>query len=178
MQASTEIQDLLAEAWAKRRVEDYVAAKALVAQARELCTADDFASLGRIYHIYMQFESDHDNLAEAIAYCCQSVGYYARSGMPGKVAHSTRHLADLQRESGLGEEALQNYRASIAIYRSQSDVSPGNLANALRGLALALELVGEKEEAKMVWLETRDLYGACGLDAGVDEASQHIGTLT
>lgn len=178
MNASAEIQDLLAEAWAKRREADYPAAKSLLTQAQELCAADDYASLGRIYHIYMQFEADHDRLAEAINYCRQSVGYYARSGMPGKVAHSTRHLADLQRELGLGEEAVQNYRAAIAIYRAQKDTNPGNLANALRGFGLALELVGEIEEAKLVWEETKDLYAVCGLEVGVEEALEHIENLT
>ncbi len=178
MNASTEIQDLLAEAWAKRRVADYLAAKSLVTQAQELCAANDYASLGRIYHIYMQFEADHDRLAEAINYCRQSVAYYARSGMPGKVAHSTRHLADLQRELGLGAEAVQHYRAAIAIYRAEKDTNPGNLANALRGFGLTLELVGEMEEAKLVWEETKDLYAACGLEAGVEEAREHIENLS
>lgn len=178
MNTSAEIQDLLAEAWAKRRAEDYLAAKSLVEQAQKRCAADDYASLGRINHIYMQFEADHGNLAEAIGYCRQSVANYARSGRPEKVAHSTRHLADLQRALGLGEEAVQTYRAAIAIYRALPDSNLGNLANALRGFGLALEVMGEKEEAKNVWQETRDLYAACGLQAGVDEALQHMGHLT
>lgn len=177
MNASAEIQDLLTEAWAKRRVEDYEAAKSLVTQARDLCAADDYASLGRIHHLYMQFESDHDKLEPAIEYCRQALAYYEKSGIPAKVAHSMRHLADLQTALGMGEEAVQHYREAIAIYRAQADTNPGTLANALRGYGLALELVGEKEEAKAVWLETRDLYAACGLEAGVDEALQHIESL-
>ncbi len=177
MNASAVIQDLLTEAWAKRRVADYEAAKALVTQAQELCSADDFASLGRIYHIYMQFEADHNNLEEAIALCEQSVANYKKTGIPAKMAHSIRHLADLKRELGLAKEAVQNYRGAVEIYREQGDTSPGNLANALRGFALTLELVGEEEEAKAVWQEAKELYQACGLQAGVDEALQHIDDL-
>ncbi|MBX2877858.1 MAG: tetratricopeptide repeat protein [Saprospiraceae bacterium] len=177
MSASAAIQGLLSEAWAKRRVEDYVGARSLVTQAEEMCAADDYASLGRIYHIYMQFESDHDNLEGAVGFCEQSVAYYQKTGIPGKMAHSTRHLADLKRELGWAEEAIQNYREAIGIYREQSDTSPGNMANALRGFGLALELVGEEEEAKAIWQETMELYQACGLQAGVDEALQHIDDL-
>ena len=178
MDTSAEIQALLKEAWARRRVEDYDRAKSLVAKARELCAMGDYASLGRIYHLYMQFESDHDELEEALRYCRQSVVYYAQAGLPAKVAHATRHLADLQRELGLGTEAVQNYRAAILIYRTQQNTEPGTLANALRGFGLALELVGDRGEAKTVWQETRDLYSAYGLQTGVEEALQHIENLT
>ena len=41
--------------------------------AQELSKDDDYNSLGRIFHLYAQFESDHDNLAKALEFCQQSL---------------------------------------------------------------------------------------------------------
>ncbi len=65
MTQQMKIEKLLAEAWNKRHVSDYNESRELVKKAHELCKDTDFNSLGRIFHIYMQFEYDHDNYAEA-----------------------------------------------------------------------------------------------------------------
>ena len=146
-------------------------------EAEGLCKEDDYNSLGRIYHIYMQFESDHDNPLKALDLCKQSLRYYKKSGNMDKVAHLTRHIADLERKLGKDADSEQNYRKAISIYWEKSNTTKGDLANALRGFGLILEKLRKNEEAISVWKETKDLYMACDLQDGVDEANRKLESL-
>jgi len=171
------ITELLEEAWNKRGAGNYSEAKELVRKAHNLCKDDDYMYLGRVFHIYMQFESDHDNYAKALEFCQQSLGFYIKSKIPDKVAHSTRHVADLQRHLGQEAESELNYRKAIDIYRSNSDTHDLNLANALRGFGILLEKLKKEEEAIAVWKEVKELYHTCNLQDGVDEANHKLDSL-
>ena len=175
---NSKIEALLKKAWAKRREEKYEEARSLVEQARHICPKDDYNALGRIYHIYMQFESDHDNPSQAMGFCRQSINYYRQAGNQNRVAHATRHLADLQNRLGKEADSEDSYREAINIYRKSPDVHPGDLANALRGFGLILEKRGKITEAVAIWQETKDLYQNCNIQAGVDEASQRLAALS
>lgn len=177
MSDNSNIKGLLEEAWNKRRVGNYEEARDLVKKAQELCKGDDYNSLGRIYHVYMQFESDHDNLPKALEFCQQSLGFYKKANNSARIAHSTRHLADLQRALGNDADSESNYREAISIYKADSQTRIGDLANALRGLALVLEKRSKVSQAKTAWEETKELYQACNLQAGVDEANRKLDSL-
>lgn len=177
MMDNSKIKQLLREAWAKRLEEKYDEARNLVKEAHRLCENDDYNALGRIFHVYMQFESDHDNPLKALELCRQSLMYYKKANNLNKVAHSTRHIADLERNYGNEDDSERNYREAIEIYRSNSNTSKGDLANALRGFCLLLEKRGKIEEAILVWKETKALYLACGLQEGVDEANLKLDSL-
>lgn len=168
---------LLREAWVKRREEKYDEAQSLVAEAHSVCKEDDYHTLGRIFHVYMQLESDWDRPSKALEFCLQSVAYYQKAGDKNKIAHSTRHLADIQRRLGMEADSERNYRAAINLYRDNPKVGKGDLANALRGFALLLEQAGKVPEAIAVWTETKALYRACKLQAGVDEADRKLDSL-
>lgn len=172
-----EVADLLERAWAERGRGNYNSARKLVEAARDITSDDEYNAIGRIYHIYMQFESDHGNKEKALAYCRQSVESYHQAGNQDKIAHSTRHLADLHRNLGEIGESERNYRIAIDIYRASRETTNGNLANALRGFALVLEAQGKTTEAIAVWSETRDLYQSCHLPIGVEEAQGHLDKL-
>lgn len=62
----SKIEELLEEAWTQRRVGNYKNARDLVEQAKLLTLDDDYNSLGRIFHVNAQFQSDHDNLPKAL----------------------------------------------------------------------------------------------------------------
>lgn len=177
MTDQSNIKNLLEEAWSKRRVGNYNEARNLVKKAHELCIEDDYNFLGRIYHIYMQFEYDHDNFSKALEFCQQSQEFYIKANNSDKIAHSTRHMADLQQELGNNTDSESNYRKAIGIYRANSQTNPGDLANALRRFALVLEKLGKIGEAKTAWQETKKLYQTCNLQAGVDEADQKLEAL-
>ncbi|MDH3650775.1 MAG: tetratricopeptide repeat protein [Saprospiraceae bacterium] len=171
------ISELLRKAWVKRREEKYREARQLVVKAQGLCEDTDFDSLGRIFHIYMQFESDHNNHVKALELCEQSLTFYRKGKRPGRIAHSIRHVADLQRHLGKEVDAEYNYREAINIYRDQSDTSKGDLANALRGFGYLLEKIGKVREASAVWKEVKELYQACHLQDGVVEANRRLNSL-
>lgn len=174
---NSKLKKLLEQAWVKRRQEKYIEARAIVDEAYKLCDDDDYGSLGRIFHIYMQFESDHNNPSKALILCKKSLMYYKRSNNLNKVAHSTRHIADLERYLGSYTNAEQYYREAIHIYKNISSTSKGDLANALRGFGILLLKCNKNEEAITIWKETKELYQVCNLQAGVDEATEKLNLL-
>ena len=174
MEEDKTIDKLLTNAWRARGKENYEQTKTLVEEARALCEPDDFMHLGRIYHVLMQIESDQDRPHQAISLEKQALEYYEKAGDQLKIAHALRHVADLQVRLGQLKDALHNYQRVLAIYRTTRAGSVGNLANALRGYAMALESAGLQDQAISIWQETRDLYQSLGLKAGVQEANQHL----
>ena len=177
MKDRSKIESYLREAWTKRREVKYDEARQLLTQAHRLCDEADYQSLGRIFHVYAQFESDHDRHEKALAFCQQSVMNYEKAGNPDRIAHSTRHMADLQRELGQDANAAGNYRAALVLYRENPHTDKVDLANALRGFGLLLEKRNKMEEAITVWQETKELYLACNLQDGVDEANLRLEAL-
>lgn len=177
MRNSPKILQLLQEAWDKRGTGNYEEAKNLAEQAHELCTDDNYNFLGRIYHVYMQCESDKGNYAQALEQGQKSLGFYQKTQNSNKLAHSTRHLANLQMHLGHYVESELNYRKAIEIYRSRSTTRKGDLANALGGLGRLLQKMEKVEEAIQVWKEVKNLYLACNLQAGVDDANRHLQSL-
>ncbi len=177
MSHNPDIERLLQEAWALRREGDYTGARRLLEQAHALCSEDDHLSLGRIYHVYMQFEADHDRYSEAIVLSQKSVAQYRQSGSPDHIAHATRHLADLQSHMGRYAEAEQNYREALRVYREQPTTNLGHLANVLRGFALLLERQQNIDEAMAAWEEASELYTSLDLLEGVNEARDRLSAL-
>jgi len=174
VEPNASIKELLTKAWEERRASNYDRVRALLHQAEEMCRADDFASFGRINHVYMQIESDHDRNQAALEFSKQSVAYYEKAQLSNKLAHATRHLADLYQALNQWDVSEDHYRKALAIYRLDPDTRQGDLANALRGFGTLLEQLGRKTEAISVWRETQALYQTCGLTAGVEEAKQHL----
>ena len=172
------IETIMEEAWIMRRNENYAEAKLLVNKAQKLCKHDDYNSLGRINHILMQIEADNDSYNIALDFCLKSIEYYRMAKNPNKIAHSTRHLADLEYELGNYSDSESNYNTAIEIYKSNPETSKLDLANSLRGFGLVLEKNGKKEEAISVWKETKSLYNDCNLLIGVNEADQILKRLS
>lgn len=174
---NSKIKQLLEKAWVSRREGKYNEARNIIKEAHELCDDDDYNSLGRIYHIYMQFESDHNRPIKALNLCKQSLGYYKKTNNLDKIAHSTRHIADLERHLGYEIDSERNYREAIHLYNSNPNTTKGDLANTLRGFGLLLEKRKKIEEAITTWKKVKKLYLDCNLQAGVEEANQKLNSL-
>ncbi len=97
---SSDIKQLLKEAWTKRGEEKYDEAQFLVKKAHGLCNENDFNSLGRTFNVYMQFESDQDNYLKAVELSQISLNYYKKANNLDRIAHSKIHIADLQNQLG------------------------------------------------------------------------------
>ncbi len=121
-----------------------------------------------------QIERDRDCLASSIALYGDAVDLARELGNPLAIAHTIRHLADVQRESGQLAEAGANYREALEIYRSSPDTAPLDLANALRSSALLTEQLGSPGTAGAFWEEARTCYRRAGVDAGVEECTRAI----
>jgi len=98
----------------------------------------------------------------------------ALDDLPG-LAHTLRHLADLQQDLGSYGAAEEAYAQALSLYRRLPATPPLELANALRPRALLGERLGEGESVLALWRETRALYLAAGIAAGVEECDRHLG---
>jgi len=93
---------------------------------------------------------------------------------PLRLAHTVRHVADIQRNMGSLGASKANYAEALAIYRAQPDTGKLDLANTLRGYGLLLEELGDRAAAAAMWAEAGELYAAVGVQAGVDEAGRRL----
>lgn len=178
MTANSKIKELLREAWVKRGEKRYDDAQALVKEAQGLCKKDDYNSLGSIFHVYRQLESDQGNYLKAVELNQESLNYFKKGNNMQGITHAMRHLADLQCQIGKLADAEGNYREVIDIYRDNPSTHAGNLANGLRGFAVLLEKRGKIKESITVWKETKELYSSIHLQEGVDEAKNKIASLS
>jgi tetratricopeptide (TPR) repeat protein len=93
------------------------------------------------------------------------------------LAHTLRHVADIQHESGHYDLALPLYEEALAIYRGRKDTNPLDLANAVRPLAALKESMRDFDAAKVLWQEALALYDAVKVTAGVTECSRRLARL-
>ena len=177
MSDTSKIKELLEEAWNQRRVGNYTKARELVEHTEQRAENDDYDSLGRIFHVYAQFQSDHDDLPNALELYKQSLEFHKKAKKPDKIAHPTRHIADNQRGLGQDENSEKDYREAIGIYGANPQTYTGDPANALRGFALVLESRDKIPEAIAGWKKTKKLYRECNLQIGVDETQRKLDNL-
>ena len=174
MSVNLDVEKILQEAWKQRGEGNYEGSRKLVEEAQFISSEDDYNSLGRVFHIYAQFESDHGHYSQALTCYQQSLEFYKRAENSNRIAHSTRHIADTLRALGRVDESEDSYRTAIAIYRENSQTYAGDLANALAGYAEIVEQRSKTKDATTAWEEARGLYQACNIQSGVDMAIQKL----
>ena len=117
------------------------------------------------------------NLPLALSLYKEAADAFRRIGEPLRLAHTIRHVADIQRRMNLLELAQANYTEALAIYQPESDANPLDVANTLRGFALLSEATGDIPAARTMWTEARQLYSAVQVQAGVEEADCRLSML-
>jgi tetratricopeptide (TPR) repeat protein len=94
---------------------------------------------------------------------------------PQRLAHTVRHVADIERQMERLDAAEVDYAEALAIYRDDAaKTGKLDLANTLRGYALLREERGDLKTASEMWSEARELYAALDLQVGVDEADRRL----
>lgn len=88
------------------------------------------------------------------------------SGDARLLAHTLRHLGDIEREMGRNDDAEVHLVEALEIARRER-VEPLELANTIRPLALVRD-----DEA--LWREAHALYASVDVQAGVAEAARHL----
>lgn len=170
--------EAIEKAWAARREGRLDEAKALLAEAIDQARRESDAhrlaqALGRLAHV----ERDllHNDAAEA---CLVEATTLARTTSDVLLfAHVLRHHGDLYLATDRAAAAEPLYREAVSLYRGASEARGLSVANAVRSLALQREAVGDNAEARQLWTEARELYGAAGIAAGVDECDDHVRAL-
>jgi hypothetical protein len=93
---------------------------------------------------------------------------------PLRLAHTVRHVADMQREACAMGPAKKNYAEALSLYRENPATGRLDLANTLRGYALMMEALGDRATARAMWAEAGELYHAVGVQAGIEEAARRV----
>jgi len=121
-----------------------------------------------------QIEPDLRRPEVAYARYSEAVEVCRGANEPIRLADALRHLADIERERGHNEAAGAPALEAVGIYRRHSEVSPRELANALRVWALVQDARGDLAEAASAWREARGLNEAAGIKAGVRECGARL----
>ena len=164
-----------AEAALRRRSGDSAGARPLlvqaVAAARE---AGDRARLGDLLARLGQIERDLGDVAAALACYSEAAAIARESGAALTLAHRLRHIGDIHLDAGQIEPAERFCEEALAIYRGRDDSPAGDLANAVRPMALLREKQGRREEARSLWAEARELYERAGVAVGAAESAARL----
>lgn len=121
-----------------------------------------------------QAERDLGNAGAALACYAEAAAVQRALGDADRVAHNLRHMADIHADAGGYDAALPLYEEALAVYRAQTATTPLDLANALRGMAVAVEVLQGREAARALWGEARDLYRGESIEAGVRECERRL----
>jgi tetratricopeptide (TPR) repeat protein len=121
-----------------------------------------------------QVERDLGDIERAIALYEEAAELCLANEDLGGLAHTLRHLGDLQQDAGAWTQADEYYQQALGLYRREQGVTPLELANALRPLAQLRERLGDLAAAEPLWREARALYLAAGVAEGAAECDRHL----
>ena len=171
---NNKVEDLLNQARKYRSEGKYFNIRALLDRADRLCANDDYLSHGRIFTFHAQIARDRHELDYALEWYNKALKLFQKIGEIGKIAHTIRHIADIESELGRTRQAEENYLRALEMYKLNKRTPDLDLANAHRGFAILLDNTGNKAKAKEIWTEARDLYMKANIQAGVEECEEHL----
>lgn len=117
-----------------------------------------------------QIERDRGNVAAALAKYEEATALARQENDPLLLAHTVRHVGDILRHLERTAEAEKCYTEALALYRAHLNAPKLDLANAIRGMALLKDDLGETGAAQTLWKEAHRLYASLGIQAGVAES--------
>jgi tetratricopeptide (TPR) repeat protein len=175
---TAEVEELVASGFeARRRRSPSEALRQFEAAATVARARADSAGLAAALEGQGQVERDLGHTGPALARYESAVALLRTVAAPLRLAHAMRHVADILVEHGEIAAARPHYEEALAIYRADPSTPDLDLANALRGFAIARERAGLPGPAAALWREARELYIAAGVPAGSDEAARRLAYL-
>jgi pyridoxal biosynthesis lyase PdxS len=87
-------------------------------------------------------------------------------------------MGDIHTKAGRHSLAEQCCEEAVAMYRTQSDASALDVANAIRSLAVVKERLAQVDQARQLWQDAHNQYAALNVVEGTAEAAAHLGRLT
>ena len=172
---SETFQEQFARGYQARKENRLADARAIFFKAvRSAAEEGDRADLAEALCGLGQAERGIGNLLAASHHYQGAAVLYREIGPPASLAHALRHEADILRELGQPAEAEPLYREAEGIYRQAGQGAGLDLANTLRGLALAYESSGKTDASRSLFEEARALYAKCNVRAGVAECDEKL----
>jgi tetratricopeptide (TPR) repeat protein len=171
VQDNPDPDELLNIGYRARREGRLADAKAAYTRAEELCRESGNAwLLARALARVGGIERDLGETSRALAAYREAVavlrGLSSGEQNPLMLAHTVRHVGDILHEGGQSAEALRCYQEALSIYRGNPETESLDLANALRGYALTLAELGERDAAREAWREAGKLYDSVWREPG------------
>jgi tetratricopeptide (TPR) repeat protein len=153
--------NLLWRAGQLRRDNRLTEARRELTQAVDICrTAAVSTDLAFALTRLGQIERDLHNLDAAQRLYEEAAGIFRREGKTLRLAHTIRHVGDIHQDAGRAHLAGPCYDEALALYRASKATRRGDLANAIRSMAIHKEQAGEIDRARVLWKEARDLYAS------------------
>jgi tetratricopeptide (TPR) repeat protein len=176
---SANVHQFLEQAREARREGRSADAHPLLVEATQLArTAGGGRTLSDALRALAQIERDLHHPEAALPLLEEAVAIDRGADDALRLAHSVRHVADVQRGLKRLDLAEPAYAEALAIYRSHPARNTLDLANAIRGMALLKDETGDRDAARLLWSEAKDLYSEVGVEAGVAESTRQIEALS
>jgi tetratricopeptide (TPR) repeat protein len=170
---------LLTQALQARREGRLQDAQHDLVEAVDVCrTTNNQLELAAALTALGQIERDLHHLDASRQLYEEAVTIYRAQGNDRRLAHTLRHLGDIHRSEGHTEVAESYYNQALSLYRNDKQTPPLELANALRGLAILKHDSGADGQARLLWIEARDLYAIVNVKEGVAESSHRLALLS
>ncbi len=141
------------------------------ADAAAICRANgDRRSLIHALKGLGQVECDRRNFGAALGAYEEGTALAREDSDSFLLAHTIRHLGDILRKLDRPKDAESCYTEALTLYRSNPNPPLLDLANAIRGMAILKDSMGESSESLLLWEEAHQIYASLGVQAGVVES--------
>ncbi len=174
-QNHAQIARLLSQAWAARRNHDADKALALASRAVSLARAENH-HIGLIQALTKlgQLKRDAGDIAGALLLYREAEAVCRHTGQKRLLAGTVRHLGDIFRKNRQLMRSRTAYEEAVSLYGQDPETSELELANAYRPMALLYDELKEPDIARSYWQKAYDLYRKLGVEAGVQECTNHL----
>jgi tetratricopeptide (TPR) repeat protein len=135
------------------------------------------ADLARVVRGLGELERKLGDGEAALRHYEEAVAFYRGLDEPLRFAHTVRHLGDVHHKAGRAHLAEPCYEEALALYRIHPAPPPGDLANAIRSMAVLKDEADDIEQAILLWSEARDLYSKLPYPPAVAETSARLALL-
>jgi tetratricopeptide (TPR) repeat protein len=137
-------------------------AVAMCGPDQQIDRADVFRELGELARNSHELRDEQEHYEQAVVLLRASDDRL-------KLAHTIRHLGDVHAERKNWPQAEECFAEALGIYRSHPSPGALDVANAVRSHAALKTETGQREAARALWTEARELYESEGVAAGVEE---------
>ena len=146
------------QARAEHRIAD--AARHLSNVVDALRSSNDRAALAHALRHLGELERGIPALDSARIHYEEAIPILRELDTPLTLAHTIRHLGDIHTKAGRHSLAEQCCEEAVAMYRTQSDASALDVANAIRSLAVVKERLAQVDQARQLWQDAHNQYAA------------------